>query len=83
MFEFTNDMTKDICNAFKCLDFGGTQIVTIKWGYIKETFPKYYAVVDLFIKYTYSPPYIEYLSFPLTDTVVNIALLFEKAESYD
>lgn len=83
MFEFTNDMIKDICNAFKCLDFGGTQIATIKWDFIKETFPKYFTVVDLFIKYTYSPPYNEYLSFPLTDTLVNIALLFEKADNYD
>ena len=64
MFEFTKDMTKDICKAFKCLEFEGTQIATIKWGYIKETFPKYYTVVELFIQHTSSPRYIEYLSFP-------------------
>lgn len=83
MFEFTNDITKDICKAFKCLDFGGAQIATIKWDFIKEIFPKYFTVVDLFIKYTASSPCIEYLSFPLTDTLVNIALLFEKANNYD
>ena len=48
MFEFTNDMTKDICNAFKCLDFGGTQIATIKWDFIKNVASVSINVSDIF-----------------------------------
>jgi hypothetical protein len=79
MFEFT----KDIYKAFKCADFGKIQLGNISWDFIKETFPKYSAIVDLFIKYTGGSAYNQYSYFPLTDTLVNTALLFEKANNYD
>lgn len=58
-------------------------IATVPWGYIKETFPRFAKINEAVLEKMNGKKYSDDELVPLTNFMVDNALMFEKAKTYD